>query len=232
MKGLLSRVREAVAERGEYRVGRLAVSPWRWSARVVRFGDEGGGGHYSLNLGCLWVTLGKSANGCDGDGGLSAWGVHWMHHTLVLSWGDRRKHVYMPWMMDHCRVEVGLWGWEFTPYERYGEAYLATMEAAPEPAGMYREVLPYQYRLRSGEVQVRAATVTVERRTWCWRGWPFRAVRWPSKSVTTIEVEFSGEVGERTGSWKGGVVGCGYEMSKGETPRECLRRMELERKFD
>ncbi len=34
------------------------------------------------------------------------------------------------------------------------------------------------------------------------------------------------------GSWKGGVLGCGYEMKPGETPKQTLRRMERERVFN
>jgi hypothetical protein len=47
---------------------------------------------------------------------------------------------------------------------------------------------------------------------------------------TTIGVEFNDEVGERSGSWKGGTLGCGYEILPNETPLMCLRRMEKERK--
>jgi hypothetical protein len=39
------------------------------------------------------------------------------------------------------------------------------------------------------------------------------------------------EAGKRKGSWKGGTLGCGYELKKNETPLECLRRMESEREF-
>jgi hypothetical protein len=39
------------------------------------------------------------------------------------------------------------------------------------------------------------------------------------------------EVGEEAGSWKGGVLGCGYTLLPNETPLQCLRRMEKERKF-
>lgn len=46
-----------------------------------------------------------------------------------------------------------------------------------------------------------------------------------------IDVDFDGEVGERTGSWKGGTVGCSYESRPGETPVQTLRRMERERRF-
>lgn len=87
------------------------------------------------------------------------------------------------------------------------------------------ETHPYTYTLRSGEVQHRTATIKVERRTWT-RWWlPFRRI---SRS---IDVEFSGEVGERTGSWKGGCIGCSFPMLASETPVQALRRMEATRKF-
>lgn len=46
-----------------------------------------------------------------------------------------------------------------------------------------------------------------------------------------IEISFSGEVGSRAGSWKGGTIGCSYQMKPGETPRHTLMRMQRERRF-
>ena len=46
-----------------------------------------------------------------------------------------------------------------------------------------------------------------------------------------IEIEFDKEVGKKKGSWKGGCIGCSYDLKPGETPEECLKRMEKERKF-
>lgn len=88
------------------------------------------------------------------------------------------------------------------------------------------ETHSYRYTLRSGEVQERTATIYAERRLWT-RPWiPHK------RESRSISIDFSDEVGERTGSWKGGVMGCGYEMQPGETPVDTLRRMERERKFD
>ena len=102
----------------------------------------------------------------------------------------------------------------------------------PNAPGRYSESFPYRYRLRSGEVQVRTATVTGERMAWAWR-LPWKVgVFWPRKVRTSIWVKFSGEVGEETGSYKGGVTGCGSALLPGETPEQCLRRMERERTFD
>lgn len=66
------------------------------------------------------------------------------------------------------------------------------------------------YVLRSGEVQERQATVTVEEREWRWRWlvWlPF-----PRGGQRSIDVSFDHEVGEKSGSWKGGCMGCGYTL--------------------
>lgn len=88
-----------------------------------------------------------------------------------------------------------------------------------------RQEHPYRYQLKNGDVQKRTATIQYEERLWT-RFWiPWRRL---SRS---IDVRFSDEVGERTGSWKGGTIGCGYELRGSETPGECLRRMERERQF-
>jgi len=102
------------------------------------------------------------------------------------------------------------WNWELRR---------ATVLSGPES-------FAYTYQLRDGSVQHRTAAVYSEER---------ELRRWwlPRKRVyRSIVVSFDEEVGERSGSWKGGVLGCGYTMLPGETPRDTLRRMERERKFD
>lgn len=87
------------------------------------------------------------------------------------------------------------------------------------------ETHPYTYTLKSGEKQERTATIYQEKRYW--RRW-FKLHKMYRQY---IEIEFSDEVGERSGSWKGGVISCSYEMKKGETSLQTLKRMEQERKF-
>jgi hypothetical protein len=90
----------------------------------------------------------------------------------------------------------------------------------------YSEKHDYTYVLNSGEIQKRSAIVRKEERQWHRKWFPFIKM-----NRKTIDVEFNDEVGERTGSWKGGCVGCGYDMKKGESMLDTLRRMEKERKF-
>lgn len=87
-------------------------------------------------------------------------------------------------------------------------------------------VYPYTYTLKNGTVQERTATCTIEFRKWHRKWFPLL-----TKESTVIDIEFSDEVGERTGSWKGGTLGCSYELLPEETVYECLKRMEQERKF-
>lgn len=84
---------------------------------------------------------------------------------------------------------------------------------------------PYTYILKSKEVQLVNVTIHEEKRYWKrWFGLHIKMHHY-------IEVEFDKEVGERSGSWKGGCIGCNYEIKSGETAYQCLLRMERERKF-
>lgn len=94
---------------------------------------------------------------------------------------------------------------------------------------LWKESYPYTYVLKSGSVQNRIATIKVEEREW--RPHWTKLLPIFKRISKTIYVSFDDEVGERSGSWKGGTTGCGYEMNPGETPLECLRRMEIEIKF-
>lgn len=110
-----------------------------------------------------------------------------------------------------------------------GEMQLMTKDMSPwefRKESALSEESDYQYFLRSGKVQNVKATVTQEKRIWHRKWLPFVKM-----IKNTIDVEFNQEVGEESGSWKGGCVGCGYDMLTNETMMGTLRRMELERKF-
>lgn len=149
------------------------------------------------------------------------WGVYFDPDSVVFCWGDKSKRFWFPWMWDHCKTEVMRPDGSWVPY-------VASYLEGKEPDGRLTECHPYTYVLKSGETQSRVATVYAERRTWRWRmfQWlPFRKVR------QSIDVRFDDEVGEETGSWKGGCIGCGWDMKPGESLLQTLRRMESEREF-
>lgn len=179
--------------------------PTRFLARKATFSDEPGYGFY------VYPQL-------------------WRSENLVLCWGLIRKHLDLPWMYQ----------WESTELltQTANLPFLAKTVAIEKPGSRIEirewqrlettvsETHDYTYTMKSGDVQHRRATIHVERRTWHRKWFPFLR-----KARTSIDVRFDAEVGEKTGSWKGGCIGCGYDMQPGETPLECLRRMERERKF-
>lgn len=132
------------------------------------------------------------------------YGFSFFQDGLHLHWGKCHGK-----RSDPMKVIQMPWGWRHRLHEVLGEP----------------ETHAYRYNLRSGKVQERTATIKPERRLWT-RPWlPYK------RESRYIDVEFSEEVGERSGSWKGGCTGCSYEMLPTDTPLTALRRMELERKF-
>lgn len=122
---------------------------------------------------------------------------------------------FFSWVFDWHKVQMPDKTW--TEVEKFDFDYREKV---------YKETHPYTYVLSSGEVQQREATCYVEERQWHRKWLPF--VKMNSRQ---IYVSFNKEVGEGSGSWKGGVVGCGYDLKKGETIKDCLSRMQSERKF-
>lgn len=86
----------------------------------------------------------------------------------------------------------------------------------------------YDY-IDSYDNSVIPTTIYVEEREWRpkWLQW----TKLFAITNKTIDAHFSKEVGKRKGSWKGGTIGCSYTLLPNETPLECLKRMEKERKF-
>lgn len=156
----------------------------------------------------------------------------WIPDTFVWCWKRKTHHFYLPWALEWYRTSKlkknNEWEHDTKKLTKAGRCKDFWKD---EWKGLFwEETYTYTYITKNGKIQDVMATVTVEEREWR-RRWLmfiplFNHVR------SSISVEFSAEVGERAGSWKGGTVGCGYDLRKGETPLLCLRRMEAERKFN
>jgi hypothetical protein len=151
--------------------------------------------------------------------------------TFVICKGKKTKHIYLPWSYDWVRtsrmLKDGTW-----LHERKGDRKIGIDHdwwSETTQAKLWKETHDYYYFLNNGDIQERKATIKVEEREWrpTWFRWTklFAHVR------TTIDIEFDEEVGERSGSWKGGTIGCSWDLRPNETPFKALRRMENERKF-
>lgn len=162
------------------------------------------------------------------------WGIAYHNQTFWvhkggkgnMNGGNKWWTYHVPWSYDWVRTSKlrkdGKWENETRGNRK--DFYKDEWEGI-----LWNDTLPYEYKLRSGEVQKVQATIKVVEMEWRqrWLKWIplFKKVR------KSIDIDFDNEVGERAGSWKGGTVGCGYYLKDNETPYECLRRMEKERTF-
>jgi len=146
--------------------------------------------------------------------------------TFVICRGRKTKHIELPWCLNWIRTSKLATDqtWMHETRKNRIEWYKSATEDL-----IWKGTYPYTYVLKNGTVQNRTATVTVEEREWRprWFKWTtlFAHIR------RSIWIEFDAEVGERTGSWKGGTLGCGWELKPGQTPEEALREMEEQRKM-
>lgn len=143
-----------------------------------------------------------------------------------------------PWQLDWYSTEVleqntrelaqPIWLERKGDRKRLGIDSFKMMDSQRAAAADVTQIHDYKYTLKNGNMQQRKASVHVTRTEWRARWWPIIPIK---KVSTCIDVVFNEEVGEGVSGWKGGCVGCGYEMLPKETPLECLRRMERDRKF-
>lgn len=199
--------------------------------------------HWSLAciffFGQFWIDLPKFlprtvfGDSCHMDD-LRSWGFSWIWADsdmptaeICINLGTNTKYLRLPWNLEHYKTEVYLkddsWAEPVSSWKVDAETFAAF------DTQVAREIHPYRYVLRSGEVQECLATIEVMRIEWRRKGWGwsplFNLVR------QFIEITFSAEVGERSGSWKGGTIGCGFDLLYNELPVEALRRMQQTRKF-
>jgi len=183
-----------------------------------------------FNLTLILPFRNKWTDECD----CPKWGIAIHSNTLWIykgskgnmNGGNKWWTAYMPWSYQWVRTSYlkkdGTWEHEREGNRKdmYEEKWLPII---------WNETYPYTYVLKSGVVQKRKALLKVVEREWRWH-W-FKWLPLTKMVKKTIDITFDDEVGERTGSWKGGTLGCGYNMKKGELPEQTLRRMEKERKM-
>lgn len=206
-------------------------------------GDEPGS-HWMLSFGWLWfcayqriwhskatVPNKVERNGVlvecsEYEGHGPEWGWSFFMDSLHCHWGYRSRLIGLPFLRCYFEKREYLTQDQktVTYVEQNGGRGKYRQDEEIEKAKVSRQ-FAYRYVCRDGEVQNVIATVFVDRMTWRRKWTPLRLVR------TSIDVSFSKEVGEGRGSWKGGCIGCGYDMRPGETAEQCLRRMEQDRSF-
>ena len=216
-------------ERGMWRgwIKNGQVLELHWSSRAFELGagtlvhsEESGFGHRMLCIKLGWLSayipLGVTKYEVDINCEPQWSAFVSREFGLTIHWGQWRKRFDLPGSIFTVAYEKQL------PDRSW-------CSVSDDTRMEYTISAPYRYTLASGEVQDRVATVSKRRHVLGRRlisnlGWP-KAIR------ESINVDFDGEVGEGTGSWKGGTIGCGYDLRPGEDMLAALRRMERERRF-
>jgi len=208
---------------GVWRVNRDSFET-KWGYFAPRFGLELGinrGGYfdqrYSVDVCLLWGMFNiklpvktSKPEGCEWD----TYGFNFFEDSMIWRWGRSYRSWRLPfisWEFNHHKVRNTSGEW--VPY-------------VYDDKSTHRETHKYTYTLSSGDVQDRKATCYKEVRQWHRKWVPFIKM-----TKECISIDFNDEVGEESGSWKGGCTSCGYDLLPNESIKSCLRRMERERKF-
>ena len=151
----------------------------------------------------FWVYTGGEFDHSIGQvtrGGLHAWDLPYFSYTFDGHWIQNKKQDW---------VKMG----------NFGSSYYFKKDGLA-----YTEKHPFTYVLNDGTLQERIATCTIERRKWHRKWFPFL-----KRENVVIDIEFSDEVGEGSGSWKGGIMGMSHELLPNETIAESLERLKQKR---
>lgn len=177
-----------------------------------------------VNFSFPWKWLAPDHGQCAGP----RYGFYFFDRQFVLMWGQdratreprRSRHFDLPWAFTHVRHSY---------YWPDGSLHHDATRGEWERPEETIRTFPYTYVRKNGEVQNRIASVNGEEREYHLSWFPW--LPWPRKVYRSINVNFDHEVGEKSGSWKGGCMGCSYDWKRGESLESALRRMERERKF-
>lgn len=164
-------------------------------------------------------------------------------HSLFLYWKRKTKIIDMPWAYEHYRTtyfykDGRVFKHDYT-YSKLVKSLYPNLhrnewetryEYMHNHKDLFTETYDYTYTLNSGEVQHRKATINMEELEWRRKWLMFTKIG--NYVRKEINIEFDDEVGERTGTWKGGVLGCSYDMRDGETMEQTLRRMERNENYN
>lgn len=167
----------------------------------------------------------------------AAWGFAYTENTLLVytggagnfEGGRRCTGIDMPWSLTWVRTSTlmkdGSWFNETPKYrKKWSGNDVGSYEWLEE--NQWQETHPFIDKTDNESLN---ATISVEEREWrlLWLKWTSLF----AKKRKEIKVEFSAEVGKKKDSWKGGCIGCSYDLKPNETPYECLMRMQEERDF-
>lgn len=150
----------------------------------------------------------------------------WFPDSLWIHRGTKKtKCIDLPWQYDWVRTSKYLKDGTWANHTKKNKIDFYSEEWEEK---IYKETHKYYY-IHDDLFQDTKATCIKEEREW--RPRMFKWTRLFRKVRRSIDVEFSEPIGKGVNSYKGGTCGTGHNIKKGETIKQCLKRMMNERKF-
>lgn len=167
---------------------------WYWDVDHRKYG-------FSCSDGFLQVFYGRTGGACMDSRTQQMW-------SCFLPWKQWRhvRHALYDLQGAHYWTEKGD-GWE---------AYTEAKESCPRA----------MFNFVDYDGEGLTATTLIEEREWHFGAGLFKWLSWFRKPRIrrSLDIEFSGETGRDKGSWKGGVIGTGIDMTPGELHEAAFRR--------
>ena len=134
------------------------------------------------------------------------------------------KCIMMPWALEFYRHSIllrdGSW-WTMLEKDRR-KAVKAGIDTYQDrryyldndDEEIHKISRPFRYVTKGGEVQETKATAFMEEREWRprWMQW----TKLLNHVETCLDIQFADQMGNQRGTWKGGVLGCGCEVTREE----------------
>lgn len=156
------------------------------------------------------------------------WAMTWIYtrelkpqsvDLMVMTPKQIRRLPADAWLWDRERsVPLRILRWFLRTFDMKYPKFLKRPFVSQESKVLWYQVLPYQYTLESKEVQNRVATLHITERGWT--PWFLSFLPLVTFRRLVVDVDFNEEVGEKSGSWKGGVMGTGFDLQKGQSVRQ------------
>ncbi|RUW04030.1 hypothetical protein [Mesorhizobium sp. M1A.F.Ca.IN.020.04.1.1] len=144
------------------------------------------------------------------------------------SWTDKTWTKFLPWTQwRHVRKSFyGINGEHVATLPDTGKSYTLDSGRWERERAIEKATPTVCFEFDDFDGERLTATTKIEEMEWKFgTGW----FKWLSlfrkpKVRRSLDIEFSGETGERKGSWKGGTLGTGIDMTSGELHESAFRR--------